>query len=148
MAPLLTWPFIRAILIAAVFLAAVVWLPLSRRYGLRRATLAALVVVVCSVTFALLLACRIEWVRNTRPIEGDWPSVIVIAALGGLCDFLMPGMCLGVTFGVVTLAAIGVLEVRRAAGSSQPNRDDLADRDDGELSGISGSGEDGTLDRG
>ena len=117
--------FAQTIPIAAVLLAGIVWLPLALRYRFRRAALGALSVVLCSASIALLYTGYIEMRRNTDPlagVEGGWPSVIIAAGLGGICDFFMPIICFGIVFWVATLTAVATLEIRRTVNCRRLNR--------------------------
>ena len=147
MLPLLTWSFVRVLLISAVTLASVIWWPLSLRYRIRRAALGALFVILCSFTISLLFTAYIDGIRDTRTSDGEWPSVIATEALGGLCDFLSPIICLGVIFWTTTLTAITTLEIQRAIKTPQLGSNDSSEHNNITLPPDSDSDEGGTQEQ-
>ena len=135
MPPLLVWPFVQVFLLAAVILAGLIWLPLAWRYRAHRAALAALVVIVCSTTSVFLCVTRINRMRSIQTVEGDWPGVIVTAALGGLCDVLAPLACFAVVFWAITFASVATLEIHRVVKAHRSGNSKFSSSDDDDRNG-------------
>lgn len=135
MPPLLIWPFVRVFLIAAVILAGLIWLPLAWRYRAHRAALGALAVVSCSITSVFLWIVHINRMRSVRIVEGEWPGVIVTAALSGLCDVLSPLICFAVVFWAITFTSVATLEIHRAIKAHRSDNGKSSSDDDNDEDG-------------
>jgi hypothetical protein len=128
-----TEPRVYEYLAVAAFGGFVLWLLLLWRYGLRRATIAAILVTVFSAMLGLMAIARTNSVPQTQDYDQPWPGAMVVAGLDGLCGFVLPFGCCGSGFCSAAVVAFLVLEIGRSRreysvvddGGPSPDNDDV-----------------------
>jgi hypothetical protein len=112
-----TEPRIYAYLTIVGFLGVALWLVLWLRYGLRRATLAATLVIIFSGASGFFFIVRSNLSTQTQTSGQSWPGVIAVGALEGFFTLVVPFSCFGLAFCAAAIGAFLALEARRSSRS-------------------------------